>query len=135
MIGYQPVMFHRTIRTGGWPRGVMIALAVLAIAVKVWIPQGYMAPAEAGAGFPLVICTDHGLITLDDKPAPAGKSHSDAPCAFSGNLAPTPPPLAALIRFETWVPTRTAVRTPGDLAPGRGLAAPPPPAIGPPRLI
>lgn len=121
---------------GGWPRGVMIALAVLAIAVKVWIPQGYMAPAQPGAGFPLVICTDHGLITLDDKPAaPPGKSRSDSPCAFAGNLAPSAPPLATLLRFEAWAPTSLLSETRRDLAPGRGLAAPPPPAVGPPRLI
>ncbi|MDB5460865.1 MAG: hypothetical protein JWO72_2606, partial [Caulobacteraceae bacterium] len=89
-------------RMGAWPRGVMITLAVLALAIKVMIPQGYMASAGPVAGFPLVICTDHGLITLDDRPAPPGKSRTDSPCAFSGNLAPTAPPLVVLTRFEGW---------------------------------
>jgi hypothetical protein len=113
----------------------MIALAVLAIAVKVLIPQGYMAPAQPGVGFPLVICTDHGLIKLDDKPTPPGKSRTDSPCAFSGNLVSTAPPLAVIAQSEVWSPTPQRVEIRRDLAPGRGLAAPPPPAIGPPRLI
>jgi hypothetical protein len=94
-----------------------------------------MAPSQAGAGFPLVICTDHGLITFDDKPAPPGKSRTDSPCAFSGSLAPSAPPLIVFTRFEAWSQAPLRVQFRRDLAPGRGLAAPPPPAIGPPRLI
>ena len=113
----------------------MLTLAALALAVRVLIPQGYMAPSQPGAGFPLVICTDHGLITLDDKPAPPGKSRTDSPCAFSGHLAAGAPPPPTLARFEVWssAPPRVEIRR--DLLPGRGLAAPPPPAIGPPRPI
>jgi hypothetical protein len=128
-------MILRSIRLDAWTRGVMVTLAALALAVRVLIPQGYMAPSQPGAAFALVICTDHGLITLDDKPVPPGKSRTDSPCAFSGNLAAAAPPLATLARFEVWssAPPRVEIRR--DLAPGRGLAAPPPPAIGPPTPI
>jgi hypothetical protein len=116
----------------------MMALAIAALAVKVLVPQGFMAPEHAGAGaFPLVICTAEGRVTLDtgDKHAPAPKPKSDSPCAFAGNLAPPPPPLVAFAGFDRWNRAPAVVSASPEQTPGRGLAAPPPPAIGPPVLI
>ena len=124
-------------RSGGW-RSVCLTLAVLALARKVLVPQGFMV-AVRGAPFPLVICTGHGplTVTLDqhgDPKAPAHKT-SDAPCAFAGNLTPTAPSdVAVLAEPYAMVADRLHGDHGVDLAPGRGLAAPPPPSHAPPVL-
>jgi hypothetical protein len=129
-------MIVRRTALAAWPRSVLMTLALLALAVRVLVPPGYMTPDRPTSGFSLVICTDHGLITLDDdgKQAP-GKPKGDAPCAFAGGMAPPAPTVAVLTSFEGWAPAPLRVEPRQDLAPGRGLAAPPPPAIGPPVLI
>jgi hypothetical protein len=115
-----------------------MTLTVLALAMKILVPQGFMV-ADRGAPFPLVICTGHGAAVFNvDAPgfpkAPAPKK-SDQPCAFAGNITP-PHPSAIAIVSETVVFSR---EIPGnartfDLAPGRGLAAPPPQSHAPPTV-
>ena len=121
-------------RSKGW-RGVCLALAALALAIKVLIPQGFMVANQGGA-FPLVICTGHGPAAErdDGKKGPAQK-YSDAPCAFAGNITP-PPPSAAAIPAEPYaaVAERLADDRAADLMPGRGLAAPPPQSHAPPSV-
>jgi hypothetical protein len=113
---------------------MMFMLALLALVLKVVVPPGFMLADTSGAGVALVICTGHGPLTLGhagEHKAPPAKSRADAPCAFAGNITPTAPvaigpaPSAALI-------AQAARIIPLDQAPGRGLVAPPPPAIGPP---
>ena len=92
---------------------------------------------SAQAGTPgLVICTGHGALDLSDQghsgKAPASKSQT--PCVFAGhglaNAAPPPIPFAAPIQ----VFAEPAAVEAGQIYPGRGLAAPPPPARGPPLI-
>lgn len=114
----------------------LLALAALAVALKVLLPPGFMVAGE-GAPFPLVICTGAGteVAHQDGAPsAPAGKAGHDAPCAFAGHGAgAAPPSLAAptAVVFLRHAPPAPTTLT--SLAPGRGLAAPPLPARGPPR--
>lgn len=113
-----------------------MTLAVLALALKVLAPPGFMVAHNDGA-FPLVICTGHGpLIIADhgDKKAPAKKA-TDAPCAFAGAATPPPPPVAAgLPEPLTIVVAQVVGAQLDDQAPGRGLAAPPPRSHAPPEL-
>jgi hypothetical protein len=133
-----PVNLSRNL-AGLTARRVMIALALVALALRVLIPSGFMvADAKTNHGYPVVICTGHGTLTLDssgDHKSPAPKSKPDAPCAFAGMATPVAPTLAALAppSYRLSQPAPAEVRP--DQIPGRGLAAPPPPAIGPPRLI
>ena len=127
-------------------RQVFMTLAVLALALKVLVPAGFMAaPKTNGLPFAVVLCTGEGPMVVEPggalhkagKPgeAPGEKSAHDAPCAFAGHgagalatglLASEPAGYAA------WRAEPAA--RPTDLAPGRGLAAPPPPTRGPPIL-
>jgi hypothetical protein len=115
----------------------MIALAFLALVLKVIVPPGFMlADQTASGGFSVVVCTGHGPLRLDrpgDHKAPPAKSRADAPCAVSGNLVPTVPVVFTIGRrphlFDAAMPAFAR-----DQAPGRGLVAPPPPAIGPPAF-
>jgi hypothetical protein len=109
---------------------------LLAVALKVVIPSGFMIAQSRGA-FPLVICTGHGPLDLSGKPDPVHgkKSSHDAPCAFSGHAVTTPPASFAMTAAEGLVYLAPAMDRRGDLVPGRGLAAPPPPSQGPPRAV
>ena len=116
----------------------MTALAFLALAFAIVVPPGFMPASQPnGHGLAIVICTGHGPLQLDPSPdhkAPPGKSKAGAACAFAANV--TPPLLPAFA-----VGARPAafgvvtLATVSHQAPGRGLAAPPPPATGPPHLI
>jgi hypothetical protein len=114
-----------------------IALATLALMLQVLVPQGFMVSASQGPPT-LVICTGHGpLLSTDDHghPAKAPKSTPDMPCGFAAHGAGAAPPptlpLYAAPVFAAAAPILPAVAQ----TPGLGLAAPPPPAVGPPRLI
>lgn len=129
-------------------RWVWLTLAVLAIVFKILVPPGFMAagPLQGGLPLGLVICTGSGPLAVGsqagdsqaDVPhdAPAGKSSHDMPCGFAANGMATPAPnLLDVAIVEFVAHPHAPVRTLADLAPGRGLAAPPLPARGPPNLL
>jgi hypothetical protein len=119
------------------------ALALLAMIVRAILPAGYMlAPARQGELLAITLCSGHGpveaLIDLNtgalvehQKKAPEKSAASDAPCVFAAvpALAAPEAPFTLAVRFIaiSAAPSRLA-----EVAPGRGLAAPPPWATGPP---
>lgn len=125
-------------------RGIFMMLAALAVALKVMIPAGFMTrTASHDLPFALVLCTAQGAVTVE--PGQAGPGHDDrgevadhdSPCAFAGHAtaAPAPSPIATgVVEFVAYRRHLTPA-APVDLAPGRGLAAPPLPARGPPSLL
>jgi hypothetical protein len=127
-------------------RHVLLTLAMLAVAIKVLIPPGFMTTQRTNdLPFALVMCTGQGAMVIqpgdqlpsktDHGPAPSGKSH-DSPCVFAGNALGAPPPAlfdAAQVEFIAY-----AIQTSSPasyIVPGRGLAGPPLPARGPPSLL
>ncbi|MEP7349330.1 MAG: hypothetical protein ABI668_05180 [Sphingorhabdus sp.] len=124
-------------------RGSRIAylFILLALAIRVAVPSGWMPSGERG--FALTVCAgmDTATVWIDaqgkiHKEDPSkGKSIEHAPCAFAGATAAVDHPPADFAvtkladRFEVPIFASSAV------AVGTGLAAPPPPAIGPPNLI
>lgn len=132
------------LRNNGLWRHACLALAAIAIAMKVLIPQGFML---SGAGqsqpFQLVLCTGHGAVVLEDGKAlgsgdhqvPAQPAHDQA-CGFAGHGLGAPPPSAletGIASFAAYRPAPLALAP--DIAPGRGLTGPPLPARGPPVLL
>jgi len=120
-------------------------LACLAVAVRVWIPQGFMAaPAEARGLSPIVLCSGQGPVTrfiddagrlVDAAPQPrnhSGKSPHGSACVFSGTATGLAPSTAATIAAGIVDFQIAATPLPPGLAPGQGLCAPPPPPTGPP---
>lgn len=116
---------------------VALALIGLALALRVLVPAGWM-PSERG-GFAITMCSGSAMesawIDAD------GKLHKQAPssggehCAFAGLGAP-------MLASDIPAPATLAPRA--NEAPalsqalasvGRGLAAPPPPATGPPVTV
>jgi hypothetical protein len=122
-----------------------MTLAALAVALKVLIPAGFMTAPDPRNGLPfsLVLCTGDGAKVVQPGEALAGhpdkdadKSAHDTPCPFAGHGAAAPPPSAvttAKVAFVAYAPVEPARLT--YLAPGRGLAAPPLPARGPPSQL
>ncbi len=114
------------------------ALAAIALIVQLVVPPGFMiAPAVSGPT--IVICTGHGpLLSPVDRSggpnkSPAGKA---APvCAFAGLCCAST--LADSPQLTRTAPLRFTVSPVGQPAvdPGRGLAAPPPPAQAPPARL
>jgi hypothetical protein len=120
-------------------RSAVLALAMLALLLKVLMPPGFML-ADPGHGTLIALCTGHGTLTFapDDhgkSKAPVQKK-ADAPCMGAGNVSPpSPSGVAAPAKAVIYAP-QDAPRAPSlDLLPGRGLAAPPPPSQGPPSLL
>lgn len=134
-------MFRRAQAPAGW-RAMAMALAALAIALRVLLPAGFMLQAS-GSDLPgLVICTGQGAMTLaadgtlqpdsqDDKAA----NTDTHPCAFSAAAVGFTAPLAVAIALA--LPLSSPVTAPRLMTqrPGLGLAAPPPPTTGPPIQI
>ena len=124
------------------------AIALLAMLVRAIVPAGYMlAEADTPDGRYLVVqmCDGHGaaqVVDLDtgnplDASRLPGKSDgktNSAPCVFAASASMASPPAAAEpIVFQRAFAADFVVSL--ALAPGRGIAAPPPPATGPPTLI
>jgi len=125
------------------------AIALLALLVRAIVPDGYMiASAETSAGRIAVIqmCTETGApvmaINLDtgekvDLPSDSKSPEHDPakkPCVFAAA-----PHVAAAVSdtgpIVHLMPVDVGFSVAPDLRPGRGIAAPPPPATGPPSLI
>lgn len=124
-------------RQSGRGHAVGAAVALLALFLQLLFPAGFMAAAPGQAhGLPIVICTAQGQTTVEwDLGAghkPKAPAKSMAPCAFAGHATASAPPLPIAVAAspEAWIAAAAAL--PETVAPGRGLAAPPPPAIGPP---
>lgn len=128
------------IRHSGMARGVFVAAALLVLAMRTLVPTGFMPVAHQGT-MVIQLCTGTGPATMVvdlGKDAPAGDQHKAGDglclfaCAFAGGLLV----LAAFVMLAAALPR---VRLPygaaiADLTVHR-LAAPPPPAIGPPLTL
>lgn len=114
---------------------VLAVLAFIAIAVRAFVPAGYMVgsvgPSQQVA---IYLCSGHeAVLDLSKGQTPQRQDGSDqnAPCVFAA-AAHFATPVAF---FETPAPLAresTAHYQVAAIAPGRGLAAPPPWATGPP---
>jgi hypothetical protein len=128
-----------------WSRRVCMTAAFLALVLQLMFPAGFMAaePGQAHGLLPIVICTAQGQSVVDwDAAAFHGKAPDHkapakgmASCPFAGHAtvvtAPTPIAVSAPVAFAA----AASPARPYLVFPGRGLAAPPPPAIGPPIRV
>jgi hypothetical protein len=127
-------------RRPGARRHLWLTLAAFALAIRALIPAGYMAATD-GPAMMVVLCTGQGAAIVEAASLPMpGEPPSpdhDAPCLFAGHGAGAAPPdlaVAALSAPVSYV-RRAATPQAAAPAPGRGLAAPPFPARGPPSLL
>jgi hypothetical protein len=118
--------------------GVAALLALLALMIGLVSPPGFMVAAR-GKTPTIVICTGHGPEAIAGNAGspdqPHGKGRHDGACPFAGHgvgAAPTFADVSVRLAFPPLAAEGPRVR---DLAPGRGLAAPPPQSHAPPRLV
>jgi hypothetical protein len=128
------------------PKALTLAILAAVLLLRALIPQGWM-PVQTDRGWQITICTGTGpmQMTMPDMTGPdmAGRHHApggqdhmpgDHPCTFASlalaldRAMPPALPLPRLIVAD-WLVTASR-----SIAIGRGLAAPPPPSTGPPRL-
>jgi hypothetical protein len=122
-------------------RNFAAVFILTALAMRVIIPSGYMPSAERG--FALTICAgmDTQTVWMDKtgklhKEDPSkGKSVEHQPCAFAGAAIAGNFPAAALPVAMAPVALAIPAFAQREVSVGAGLAAPPPPAIGPPSYI
>ena len=126
----------------------MGAIALLAILVRALVPAGYMlAEADTPDGRYLVVqmCDGHGaaqvidldsgkLVDASELPGQTEGKTTSSPCVFAGP-APmgSPPAVVQPVVFQRIFAADFVAAL--AVAPGQGIAAPPPPSTGPPSLI
>ncbi len=121
-----------------------VALAILSCAMllRVLIPAGWMPTSGVDGMFRISICTGMGAQTawIDrdgkiHKEAPKSGHHDPQPCGFGVLALGLDLPQASAITLPALSSVAVALITRQMLVVGQGLAAPPPPATGPPSLI
>ncbi len=143
-------MLHTLRSIRKMPHAVILAVLTVALLARLAVPAGWMPVSDAN-GVRLTICTGTGALDAPDATMAAampGMRHmagdqgrhdnghgDDHICPYtSAALALTQPTLpdVGLAPFVTHVSAVSRVIT---VSVGHGLAAPPPPATGPPILV
>ena len=128
------------------PRAAMLALFGCVLLLRLAVPSGWM-PIVDGSGVHLTICTGMGpmaapsagmqaMMARDHHRMPTGQDHPDGdhPCPFAGFALSLAEPFSPALDPGAITIAATVLAITTAVAVGRGLAAPPPPATGPPLL-
>jgi hypothetical protein len=121
-------------------RRLAVVLMVLTLAVRAIVPSGYMV-ASSPKSITVYVCAQASgmakmvTILIDaDLPTNGHDSDKQSDCAFVGMAAAVDLPAAVDAELGV-IAGHFVPRIHFNPAPGRGLAAPPPFATGPPTLI
>ncbi len=137
-------MTHRVLSTS-WHAGTLRLFALLLLATSLLMPRGFMPARDAHGVIRVMLCTGTGPVSMTmvipfDKDHQDHDGHKDGQpdktCAFASNAAPLaaadnvrlPAPIAEFDLHRNGAPLV-------GLAPGRGMAAPPPPSQAPPVAL
>ncbi len=131
-------------RIDGVTRGLALGGLMLMLLLRVLVPSGWMPVATPNGGFAVTLCIDGGAVSAwidaDGRLHQAAKADGpskdmpgkDAPCAFAATGLPPLPALTIDVAARVAMVVAAPLRRETVVAIGRGLAAPPPPATGPP---
>ncbi len=129
----------------------LAAFALLAMVVRALVPAGYMfTPSQDQRFITVTLCSGHGPAELvmdlttgvvvdpgstnqNDAPSKSAPG-ADAPCVFAVAAALSAPEQPASLPFVFRLASAALPRAIA-VAPGRGLAAPPPWSTGPPLTV
>lgn len=130
------------------PMRLRMALALVALAMRALVPAGFMVSLDPDRWLVVSLCSGAGpmqmALNLDtgeyaDGAAPTqendGEAVDHAPCVFAAAAAPVPPAMFAAIAPPLGGFAHAAPAFPESVSIGRGLAAPPPFATGPPIAL
>jgi len=125
------------------------AFALLALLARALVAPGYMlAPAQGGGVLSITLCSGYGpaAVSIDlgaeadaidaqhNGKVPADAPEDDGPCVFAAMAAMSAPIAPPAITAPPQTGPVSGARA-FHLAPGRGLAAPPPWSTGPPLTL
>jgi hypothetical protein len=122
------------------PRPLLAGLLFFALLLRALIPAGFMIGTAASGAPALVICPGMEVAPAVHRmvmPGMAGHhhdpaTHREAPCPFGALAAPALPPAPPMVALPTTPPVPVAPLAALHGAQAPSLAAPPPPATGPP---
>ncbi len=125
-------------------RLLLTAIVFCTLILRFLVPNGWM-PVMSASGWTLEICNGMEVPSMDmDHGAPmAGMHHGmdkhdhragDRPCVYSAVACALTGPIALGVDGLTLAPVEQLIVLVEAVAIGRGLAAPPPPATGPPAF-
>ncbi|WP_447728273.1 hypothetical protein [Sphingomonas koreensis] len=120
-------------------RNILAVLFALVLAIRIAIPTGFM-PTAAPSGIVITVCTGMGqakaFLPIEKEGDQDQHSTAESPCTFAAGLGGGLIPSNHARPEPVVLPPsdRPASRAIADLTVHR-LAAPPPPAIGPPARI
>ena len=123
-------------------RGAVWALLLTILLLRAFVPAGYMIGTAASGTPALVLCPGvearpvHKMVMRGHAHAPSHDpaTHRDSPCPFAALAAPALPPAPPLFAPPRAIPAEAALAPSLGAGSARGLAAPPPPATGPPAF-
>jgi hypothetical protein len=125
-------------------RSLALGGLLLVLLMRVLVPSGWMPVAAPNGGFAVTLCVDGGAVSAwidaDGRLHRTAKADGpskdmpgkDAPCAFAATGLPPLPALTIEVAARLTRVVAAPLRPGTVVAIGRGLAAPPPPATGPP---
>ncbi|MCJ8158489.1 hypothetical protein [Sphingomonas sp. LaA6.9] len=130
-------------RLTGENRAIALWIVACALMLRMLVPAGWMPATDADGAVRITLCTGQGLVeawvatdgSLHDKAPQKSEPKTDQPCSFAGLGAAFDAVPAVAFTPSLYFVTATAITLPASVAIGRGLAAPPPPAIGPPATL
>jgi hypothetical protein len=114
-------------------RAIIALLAIFALLVQAFMPMA----AVASTGIPGdTICVAHGVQAApgDQVPAKGTPAHPCEHACCPASVSATPPGATQLPEAIAYGVSAPSLEPRPSPTPGRGLAAPPPPSQGPPRL-
>lgn len=126
----------------GQNRALALWIIACALLLRIIVPAGWMPSADIDGRMRITLCTSTGLVeayvdrdgTIHEKSSKS-EPKTDQPCSFAGmGVAIAMPTIlyAAMPPLLAAAPILPRLRS---VSIGRGLAAPPPPAIGPPAIL
>jgi hypothetical protein len=114
---------------------MLLALALIALSIRVATPPGYMISSGAGGQIEVMLCGGaHMLVSLSGHRGP----HQDLPgtdghCLFAASATAAPAAIAPRFLAPAFGCVLASIGTERTRI-GERLAAPPPPSTGPPTL-
>jgi hypothetical protein len=127
---------------GALRRRAGVAVLALAMMLRLLVPQGWMPDTQAGS-WRLILCSGTGPMQMATPHVMPGMAHKKAPDPHHDTAGEHPCTFASLA-LALDLPAPLPLLVPAIIVPpihdglaslvsvGRGLAAPPPPATGPP---
>jgi hypothetical protein len=122
-------------------RALVALLLALLLAGRMVVPTGWM-PVRTEQGLTIMLCSGSGSgeawvdaagkLHRGRNPAQGGKGEPKDPCPFGAISAPAALPAGPVLAALAPIPAQAPAPAPRVVTIGRGLAAPPPPATGPP---